>query len=126
MLKNIHKPPFTGCLERHPRPSRFVLVTKKGSKYGKIRIWALGGSGGHFHYNSESKTGPKLCKIILLHVGLVTFRFHFRFHFRKTRKVIISMISGPSGRNHGRQNQVFLTLGPPNNSNQFKEVPESF
>ena len=56
------------------------------------------------------RIAQKLRIIILLHFGLVTFRFHFG----ETRKVIISMIFGTSGRDHGPQTQLFLTLVTPN------------
>ena len=43
----------------------------------KIRFWRLGGSGGAFYCKIKTLITPKLCRIILLHFGLITFRFHF-------------------------------------------------
>ena len=59
----------------------------------------------------------ELRRIILLHFGLVTFQFHFG----KTRTVFIFMFSGPSGRDHGPQNQLFLTLETPNYSKKYEK-----
>ena len=36
------------------------------------------------------------------------------------------MIARPSGRDHGPQNQLFLTLEPPNYFKECKKNPESF
>ena len=36
------------------------------------------------------------------------------------------MVLGPSGRVHDSQNQLCLTLGPPNGSNSFKQNPKTF
>ena len=55
---------------------------------------------------TESGT-QKLQRTILLHFGLVTFRFHFG----KNRKPLILMVFGPSGRDHALLNQFCLT-GP--------------
>ena len=69
------------------------------------------GSGGvwgaKFIVNVVKSVAPKLRIIILLHLGLVAFRFHFP----KTRKILIFMIFGLGGRVHRPQNQLFL--GPP-------------
>ena len=59
--------------------------------------------------NFIERIAQKLHRIILLHFGLVTFEFDFR----KTRKLIIFLVFGPSGRNHGPQNQLFLILEIP-------------
>ena len=70
----------------------------------------------------KKRVARKLCRIILLHFGLVTSRIRFG----KTRKPIIFMVFGTSGRDHDSQNQLYLILGTPNDSNKFKEDPETF
>ena len=52
----------------------------------------------------------KFRTIILLHFGLVTLRFHFQ----KTHKVRFAMLCWLSGRGHDSQNQLCLSLDPPN------------
>ena len=47
--------------------------------------------------------------MILLRFGLVIVWIHFW----ETRKVIIFMASGPGGRDHDSQNQLFLVLDAP-------------
>ena len=66
---------------------------------GKIQIWGLGGS---FFVRIMKRVAKMLRKIILFHLGIVTFRFLFG----KTRKVSILMIFGFFGRVHDSQNQL--------------------
>ena len=70
-----------------------------------------------FTLNFNKRVAQKLRRIIPLHSGLVTVRFRFP----KTRKVFIFMNFGPSGRVHGSQNQLFLTLDTSDYSNEFKK-----
>ena len=51
-------------------------------------VWVVWGA--MFLVNFVKNVAPKLCRIILLHVGLVTFRFHFG----KARKPIMFMVFG--------------------------------
>ena len=64
----------------------------------------------------KKRLARKLCRIILLYFGLITFRFHFR----KTRKPFIVMDFEPSGHDHGPQNLLYLTLDRPNYSKEFE------
>ena len=59
---------------------------------------------------------------MLLHGELVTCNFHFL----KTRKVFMFMLFGPSGNVHDPQNQLFLTVDPPNSLQEYKENTNSF
>ena len=68
------------------------------------------------------KMVQKLRIIILLHLRLITFNFHFP----QNHKIIIFVIFGPGGGVHGPQNHLYLPLGPLNYFNQFKKSPESF
>ena len=63
-----------------------------------------------------------LCRIVPLHLGQVSFRFHFG----KLRKVIMFMIFGPSGHDNGPQNQLFLTLDTSNYFKQYKKNTATF
>ena len=74
-----------------------------------------------FIINFNKRGAQKLHRIILLHFGLVTFRFHLG----TLRKVIIFMIFGPRGHVHDSQNQLFLTLVPANYFNELKKTPNS-
>ena len=60
----------------------------------------------------------KLRRFILFRFGLITFRIHLP-------KDIIFMIFGSSGRDHDSQNQLFLTLDPPNYFNKYKKNTKS-
>ena len=86
-----------------PNTSTIVSMTPR-SKYGELTQ-----KYGEF----RKRLARKLRRIMLLHFGLVTFRFHFG----ETRKPIISMVFGPSGRDHDAQNQLLSTLDTPNDSN---------
>ena len=57
---------------------------------GQVGIWDLGGGGSTFIVNCNKRVAQKLCRIVLLHFGLVTIRFHCR----KLGKVFIFMIFG--------------------------------
>ena len=70
--------------------------------------------------NFIERMAQKLCRIILLHLGLITFRFHFG----KTRKPI--MIFGLGRRVRDSQSQQSLTLDTPDDSKQFKKIPIHF
>ena len=56
--------------------------------------------------NNKQRWPRKLPIIILLHLGLIIFRFHFG----KIRNFLIFMIPRPSGRVHEFQNQLFWTF----------------
>ena len=60
-----------------------MISYRNPSKSGKIMFWGLEGLGGILNVNIMKMT-QKLRRIILLHLGLVAFRFHFG----KTRKPI--------------------------------------
>ena len=77
----------------------------------KMSDLGFGGSGGHFY-----------CRIILLHFGLVTFRFLFG----KTRQVMIFMFFGPSGGDHDSPNQYYSSLEAPRYYKKIKKTFESF
>ena len=83
----------------------------------KLRTWGLGGLEVISFVNIMKRIAQKLRKTILLHFGLVTFRFHYW----KTRKVIICMVSGPGGRDHDSPNQLFLIVEAPR---LFKRIQE--
>ena len=57
----------------------------------------FGGGGVIFRVYSNSRIAEKLRRIILLHFGLVIFRFQYG----RSRRVFIFMILGPGGRDHG-------------------------
>ena len=74
---------------------RSVKAEKRLQSYRKFRkiletsrLGVCGGQGGCFIVNSKKRVAQKLHIVILLHYGLVTFRFHFR----KYRKTIMFMI----------------------------------
>ena len=72
--------------------------------------------GGIFIVKAHKRMARKLRVIILLHLGLVSFRFHFG----RTLKVFIFMIFGPSGRGHdSRKHQL-----TPNNSSESQIIFE--
>ena len=60
-------------------------------------------------------------RIVLFHLGLVTFRIRFR----KGREIIIFIVSGFGGRVHDSQNQYHLSVETPGYSKQVKKNPET-
>ena len=82
--------------------------------YRKIGFGGLGGGvwGAIFIVIFKKSVAQKLCRIILLHFGVVTFRIPFG----KTRTPFIFMVFGPSGRDHDSQNQLCLITETPNDS----------
>ena len=62
-----------------------------------------------FIVNLITRLAEKLHRIILLDLGLVTFRIHFG----KTQQVINFMFFGPSGHDHDSPNQLFLIWETP-------------
>ena len=70
-----------------------------------------GSEGAILTVNFEKRVARKLRRIILLHLRLITFGFHFG----KTRKPFICMIFGLFGYVRDSQNQ-FLALETPNDS----------
>ena len=78
-------------------------------KIRKIRIWGLGGLGVMSIVNLKKRLAQKVRRIILLHLGRVTFRIHFG----KARKVITFMLFGLGGRVHDSPNQYYLSLEIP-------------
>ena len=77
----------------------------------KIGIWGLGGLGVIFT-NIIGRIARELRRIILFHLGLVTFRFH---HW-KTPKPLIFMVLGTGGGDHDSRNQYVLSLETPGHS----------
>ena len=74
--------------------ARFLIENPRNQ--GNIAYVGSRGGRGIFILHIKKRIAPKLCRIILLHFGLVTFRIHFR----KTRKTYMFMVFGPSGRDH--------------------------
>ena len=72
-----------------------------------VVVW--GGSGAIFIVNLKVWIAQKLRRIILLHFGLVAFRFHIP----RNRQVVMLLIFGPSGCAHDSQKQLFLILDTP-------------
>ena len=70
--------------------------------------------------NVKKRVARKLHQIILLHFGLVSFRFHFG----ETRQPIISMAFGPSGRVHDSQHQLFFIFGDTDIRQIIQENPK--
>ena len=69
-----------------------------------MRFGGLGGLGVILIVNIMERIAAKLCRTILLHLGLITFRTHYW----KTRKPLICMVLGPGGRDNDSQNQLLL------------------
>ena len=89
----------------------------------EFQICGLGGVWGVILIlNFNKRVAQKLRRIILLHLGLVTSRFHSG----KTRTVIIFMIFGASEHVHVFQNQSISTLGPPSYLTKTKDFPNHF
>ena len=84
----------------------------KSGTSGKNPDLGSRGLGVIFNVNIIKRLTQKLHRMILLHVGLVTFRIHFR----ETRKPFIVMVFGPSRRDHDSQNQYYWSLETPNDS----------
>ena len=79
--------------------------------------------GGHFTVHFKLWTAQKLLRrIILLHFGLVTFRFHFG----KTRQVFILGILWLLDVTMTPKNQLFLTLDTPICIKYAKTIPNNF
>ena len=79
---------------------------------GKLADLRSRGSGVMFMINLNKRAAQKLRSILLLHFGLVTFRFHFR----KTRKPFIFMIVGPGGHDYDSENKHCSSLDTPRDS----------
>ena len=79
---------FLSKIKRNPEKSGF----------GVQGVW-----GAILIVNFIERLAQKLCRIILLHFGLVTFMIHFR----NPRKPSIFMVFGPIGRDHDSQNSDF-------------------
>ena len=91
------------------RTVRFPI--EKSRKSGKMRDMGSGGSGGHFCCKYYWKNSPKARRVILLHFALVTFGIHFR----TTRKHLICMVFGPSGRDTWLQKPIIFDFGDTKN-----------
>ena len=90
--------------------NRLVSYRKSRNIWDELRIWGLKGFWGViFIVDIIKRIAPKLRRTILLHFGLVTFRFHFG----ETRKPIIFTVFGLGGRDHDSQNQYHLSLETP-------------
>ena len=72
--------------------------------------------------NFKKRGARKFCRMILLHVELVTFRSHFG----KNRKPFMFMFFGLGGRVQDSQNQLCLILDKPNDSKNNQEIPALF
>ena len=92
----------TNQLERRCRGSVGALA-----KFGNFPFWGLQVD---FYKKGKNCKGQKLHRIILLHIGLVTFNFHFP----QIPDVFILMILGTSANVHNPQNPLFLNLEPSN------------
>ena len=80
----------------------------------KMPIWGLGGLGGSiFIVNIIERIAQKLRRILLLHLGLVTFRIHFT----KDRPPPIFMVFGFSDVSTTPKTNYFLSLEAPGYSN---------
>ena len=86
--------------------------------YGKTPVWGSGAGVAFYCKFWKKKVAQKPRRSILLHFGLITFHFHFP----KIRKVVIFTIFGPGGRDHDSQNQLCLTLDPPNYFEKYKKT----
>ena len=77
------------------------------------KFWISGsrasGGGGISIANFTKRIARKLRKIILPHLGLITFGINFG----KTQQPIIFMVSGRGGRDHESPNQYDLPLETP-------------
>ena len=82
--------PFKICFQA--TISQLGSIGALGSKWdtGKIPVWGPGGLGAFFTVNWKLSIAQKLRRIILLHLGLVTSRFHYW----KTLNPLIFMIWG--------------------------------
>ena len=78
------------------------------------------GLGVAFTVNIIKRIAGKLRRIILLHFGLVTCRFHYG----RSRKLLIFMILGFSDVSMTPQNQYYLSLKAPTISKQIQEQYE--
>ena len=75
-----------------------------------MRIWGLEGLwGGIVLVTIIQRIAQKLCRVVLLHFGIVPFRIHFG----RDRKPIIFIIFGPIGHDHDSKNQHYPCLGTP-------------
>ena len=77
----------------------------KNSDLGSAEVWE-----GIFSPNLKLWGGHKLHRIMLVHVELVTFNFHFP----QIQKLFMFMIFGPGGHVHDPWNKLFLTFETPN------------
>ena len=90
-------------IEDKTETSRIPITNLRKSR--KFRILGLGRVGGFiFIVNFKKRVAEKLRRIILLHLGLITCRFHFG----KNRTPLIFMVLEPSGCVHDLQNQLFF------------------
>ena len=92
-------------------PRSADLLKKIPDILGKNADLGFRGSGrrGFFTVNIKKRLARKLRIMILLHLELVTFRFHFG----RSRQIIIAMFFRPSGRDHDAQHQLFFFLETP-------------
>ena len=82
----------------------FWIPIENPGKSGKNPDESLGAI---FIVTFKKRMSRQLRRMTLIHLGLLTFRFHFG----KTRQVIFFMIFGPGGRDHDSQNQLlWITL----------------
>ena len=75
---------------RETFPGNLSGLRKPLGKSGKVPDLGSEGSGGHLYCEFEEKVAGKLRRMFRLHLGLITFRFHFG----NTRKLFICMIYG--------------------------------
>ena len=84
----------------------------------KCNFGFWGGLGIIFIVNLIQRLARKLPIIILLHLGLVTFKFHFG----KTQTVSIVMFFGLGGCVHDSQNQHYLSSKHQDAANTYSDV----
>ena len=85
------------------------FLQKLPENQGELRMWGLGGLAVIFIINMNKRLTQKLHRIILFHLGLITFRIHLG----RTRKPFMFVVLGPSERDHDSQNQLILILETP-------------
>ena len=95
---------------------RLISFRKSGKSRKNCGFEVQGVWGVILTVNIIKRIAQKLRRIILLHFGLVTFRFHYW----ETRKPITFIFFGPGGRDNESQYQFFSTLETPGYSKQFR------
>ena len=89
---------------------------------GKIVDLGSSGSGAIFIVNIIQRLARKLRRIILLHLGITTFRFHYG----RTLKLLIFMILGFSGVSMTPKPIIFHLWRPQDTPNNSRKSPSHF